>query len=208
MKLTSDSFEDGGRIPARFAFGKPHPTSHVELSDNVSPELAWSDLPAGTKSLVLLCVDPDAPTKRDDVNVEGRTVPADLPRAEFVHWVLVDVPADAGPFAEGEFARGVTAKGKPASPAPKGFRHGANDYTAWFAGDAAMEGTYHGYDGPCPPWNDSIPHRYVFTLYALDCAKCPVEGASFTAKDVRRAMEGHVLGTASITGTYAIAPGR
>jgi phosphatidylethanolamine-binding protein (PEBP) family uncharacterized protein len=48
MKLTSDSFEDGGRIPARFAFGKPHPTSHVELSDNVSPHLAWSDLPAGT----------------------------------------------------------------------------------------------------------------------------------------------------------------
>ena len=31
-----------------------------------------------------------------------------------------------------------------------------------------MFGDYYGYDGPCPPWNDELVHRYVFTLYALD----------------------------------------
>ena len=31
-----------------------------------------------------------------------------------------------------------------------------------------MSGDYFGYDGPCPPWNDSIVHHYVFTVYALD----------------------------------------
>ena len=40
----------------------------------------------------------------------------------------------------------------------------------WFASDKDMAGDYHGYDGPCPPWNDEIPHRYVFTVYALDVA--------------------------------------
>ena len=38
-----------------------------------------------------------------------------------------------------------------------------------------MGGSYYGYDGPCPPWNDSIPHHYLFTLYALDIEQCPVE---------------------------------
>ena len=59
---------------------------------------------------------------------------------------------------------------------PRGARQGINDYTGWFAGDKDMAGNYFGYDGPCPPWNDEIPHRYVFTLYALDVA---------AARDVR-----------------------
>ncbi|MBS1269164.1 MAG: hypothetical protein MAG794_00108 [Gammaproteobacteria bacterium] len=46
-----------------------------------------------------------------------------------------------------------------------------------------MEGQYFGYDEPAPPWNDSILHRYVFTLYALDIEQCPVEGA-FGGDDV------------------------
>ena len=33
--------------------------------------------------------------------------------------------------------------------------------------DKKLAGTYAGYDGPCPPWNDARPHRYIFTLYAL-----------------------------------------
>jgi phosphatidylethanolamine-binding protein (PEBP) family uncharacterized protein len=41
----------------------------------------------------------------------------------------------------------------------------------WFAGDNDMRGDYYGYDGPCPPWNDEIVHRYVFTLFALDVAE-------------------------------------
>ncbi|TVR05345.1 MAG: phospholipid-binding protein, partial [Deltaproteobacteria bacterium] len=85
MKLFSDSITDGQPIAGEFAFAVPHPTDHVELSGNRNPHLAWSDLPAGTKSLAILCVDPDVPTKPDDVNQEGRTVPADLPRTDFYH---------------------------------------------------------------------------------------------------------------------------
>ena len=68
-----------------------------------------------------------------------------------------------------------------------------------------MGGRYFGYDGPCPPWNDEIVHHYHFTLYALDCARCPVDG-ELRADDVRNAIAGHVLDQAEIVGTYAINP--
>lgn len=205
MRLWSDSFADGDPIPVQNAFGKHHPSSHVELSANASPHLAWSDAPAGTRSFVLLVHDPDVPSKPDDVNQEGRTVPADLPRVDFHHWVLVDIPAGTTSLAESAHSSGVTARGKPGPEAPGGMRHGVNDYTGWFAGDAEMAGDYYGYDGPCPPWNDSIVHHYHFTLYALDVERCPVDGR-FTAADVKEAIEPHVLAKASLMGTYAINP--
>lgn len=203
MKLWSDSFEDGEVIPAEFAMGKHDADSHATFAGNKNPHLAWSDLPDGTRSLALICVDPDAPTKPDNVNKEGVTVPLDLPRANFYHWVLVDLPADAGPVAVGEFSEGVTAKGK-GPDAPRG-RPGLNNYTQWFDGDADMGGDYFGYDGPFPPWNDELRHRYEFTVYALDVDKLGVEG-KFDAAAALAAMEGHILGKASITGTYAIYP--
>ncbi len=205
MKLWSDNFADGDPIPVTNAFGKHHPEQHVELSDNANPHLAWSDAPAGTRSFVLVCHDRDVPSKPDDVNKEGHTVPADLPRVDFHHWVLVDIPASATSIAEGAHAKGITARGKSGPGAPGGMRHGVNDYTGWFAGDADMAGTYYGYDGPCPPWNDSIVHHYTFTLYALDVDRCPAEG-ELRGPDVKKAIEGHVLAEASLMGTYAINP--
>ena len=68
-----------------------------------------------------------------------------------------------------------------------------------------MAGRYFGYDGPCPPWNDSIPHRYIFTVYALDVERCPVEG-DFDGRDVLSAIRGHVLDESSITGIYSLNP--
>ena len=56
-----------------------------------------------------------------------------------------------------------------------------------------------GYGGPCPP--PGKPHRYVFKLYALDTALALKAGA--TKADVERAMQGHILGTAQLVGTYA-----
>ena len=95
MKLTSRNFADGNRIPGDNAFCVPADAGHVALAANRNPHLAWSGLPAGTRSLVLICNDPDAPTKPDNVNQEGRTVPASLPRADFTHWVLIDLaPAE------------------------------------------------------------------------------------------------------------------
>lgn len=205
MKLTSDSFADGGAIDSKNAFAKHDPKDHVTLTENRSPQLAWSDLPDGTRSLVLVCVDPDAPTKPDDVNKEGRTVPFDLPRADFHHLVVVDLDPGSTPVAEGTFGDGVVAHGRSGPGGPLGTRVGLNDYTSWFSGDADMEGEYFGWDGPCPPWNDERGHRYRFTLYATDLESCPVEG-TFTAADVLKAIEGHVLDKATITGTYAIYP--
>lgn len=205
MKLTSESFVDGGVIPVEFAFGRIDPKQHVALSDNRNPHLAWDGVPPGTRSFAIICHDYDVPSKPDDVNQEGREVPADLPRVDFYHWVLVDLPADCRSVAAGSHSDGVTPKGKPGPAAPGGARHGINDYTSWFASDPDMAGDYYGYDGPCPPWNDSIVHHYTFTLYALDVEALPVSG-NFTAAEVREAMEGHVLAEASLTGTYSLNP--
>ena len=203
MKLISESFADMGTIPGRCAFAVPDAKSHVRLSDNRNPQLAWSGLPAGTRSLALVCHDYDVPSKPDDVNKEGRQIPATLPRVDFYHWLLVDLKPFDEPIAEGEFSTGVTARGKPGPQAPRGARQGLNDYTAWFAGDAEMKGDYYGYDGPCPPWNDTILHHYVFTLYALDIEKCPLPD-KFKGADVLAAIKGHILDSARLTGVYTL----
>jgi Raf kinase inhibitor-like YbhB/YbcL family protein len=204
MRLVSESFVDGAPIPGDFAFCVQDPASHVRLSGNKSPHLAWDDAPQGTRSFVVLCLDPDVPSRPDDVNQEGRTVPASLPRVEFSHLVLVDLPADVRALPAGALSDGVTPRGKPAG-APFGGRYGVNDYTAWFAGDAEMSGDYHGYDGPCPPWNDVLVHHYAFVVYALDLARLPVEGR-FGAAEVKAAMAGHVLAEARLTGLYTLNP--
>lgn len=205
MKLTITDLADGAWIPERFAFGAHDPASGIRLSDNINPALSWGGLPDATKSLVLICVDDCAPSVGDDVNRAGRTVPADLARAEFFHWVMVDIPPSCRGIAEGECSSGITPHGKRSPHGPAGSRQGLNDYTGWFAGDGEMSGRYFGYDGPCPPWNDALVHRYTFELTATDLARCPVEGA-FTANDVRAAIAGHVLATARVTGRYAINP--
>ena len=204
MKLTTTSFKNGQSIPSPFAFCVIDPDTHATFSANKSPAFTFSDVPEGTRSFVMICHDSDVPSKGDDVNQEGREVPSDLPRVDFYHWVLVDIPADTTEFAEGAFSEGVTPRGKDAT-GPMNTRRGLNDYTGWFAGDADMGGDYFGYDGPCPPWNDSIIHHYHFTLYALDVEQCGVEG-SFGGADVLAAIEGHVLGSDSVVGTYTLNP--
>ncbi len=208
MKLWSDSWVNGERIPARFAAGKLAESGDgAALGDDVSPHFAWSDLPPPTKSLALICHDFDVPSRGDDVNQPGREVPAELSRVDFFHWVLADLPAAADGISEGLFSSGFVARGKPGPtidvPGFHAARHGLNDYTDWFAGDPAMAGDYYGYDGPFPPWNDSLVHHYVFTLYALDVARAPVEGR-FRGADLRRAIHPHVLAEATHSGTYTL----
>jgi Raf kinase inhibitor-like YbhB/YbcL family protein len=205
MKLIVAGIDHDKPIPEKFAFGVQDSESHVRLGENLSPGIRWEGLPEGTKTLVLICVDDDVPTRPDDVNQEGRTVPASLPRGNFYHWVMVDLPPTPGGFPEGACSRGVTARGKTSPQGPEGARQGRNDYTAWFEGDADMGGVYLGYDGPCPPWNDEIPHHYHFILYATDLERCPVEGA-FTAEEVETALIGHVLASAKVTGIYSLNP--
>ncbi|HEY7656192.1 MAG TPA: YbhB/YbcL family Raf kinase inhibitor-like protein [Burkholderiales bacterium] len=205
MRIFSKSFMHNKKIPAEFAFCAPDAKSHATLSKNQNPHLQWQDLPPNAKSLVLICHDPDVPSKPDDVNKEGRTISAQLPRVDFFHWVLVDLPAVTVQVRPGEFSSGVKPRGKPGPESLYGSRQGLNDYTAWFASDKEMAGNYFGYDGPCPPWNDTIPHHYIFTLYAIDMLRCPVAGA-FKGPEVLAAIKGHIIAQASITGLYTLNP--
>jgi Raf kinase inhibitor-like YbhB/YbcL family protein len=205
MRITSKSFTNNRIIPADYAFCAPDAEKHVTLSKNLNPHLAWQDLPPNAKSLALICHDPDVPSKPDDVNKEGRTVSAQLPRVDFYHWVLVDLAPTTLQIKDGDFSSGVKPRGKSGPEARDGARQGLNDYTSWFAGDKDMAGNYFGYDGPCPPWNDEIPHHYVFTIYALDYARCPVAGI-FRGPEVVAAMKGHIIAQAAITGLYTLNP--
>ncbi len=205
MKLSSPSFPDSHVIPDEYALCTPAPGAHLTLAPNRNPTLVWSDLPAGTRSLALICHDPDAPTNIEDINQEGRTIPAAQPRGRFYHWVLVDLSPQLGAIRAGEFSEGLSRHDKQGPEARHGARQGLNSYNEWFARDPEMAGKYFGYDGPCPPWNDTIAHRYIFILYALDLERCPVEG-EFRAADVLAAIDGHVLATASITGLYTMNP--
>ncbi|OFA01966.1 YbhB/YbcL family Raf kinase inhibitor-like protein [Duganella sp. HH101] len=209
MKLSSDSFRDGGAIPAHNAFAALDAAGRqVGLAANRNPQLAWRDVPAGTESLVLLCIDGDAPQDESDVNRAGRMLPASLPRGDFFHWSLVDIPPSLQAIAEGALADGVTARGKPGPEVlldGMPLRQGVNDYSAWFSADPAMAGDYYGYDGPCPPFNDERVHHYIFRIYALDIPRLAL-GARFGCAEVLGAMYGHIIDEAQLIGTYTLNP--
>ena len=200
MQLTSRNVHNGAPINREHAAGDAS-----GLAPNRNPHLAWHDVPHGTQSFVLLCVDPDVPTVPETVGRADMRIPRDQPRCDFVHWVMVDVPAQVQEIAEGSCSDGFVAKGKTAPSGPPGSRQGLNDFTGWFAGDADMAGDYLGYDGPYPPFNDARVHRYFFRVFALDVATLALP-PPFTAGDVHRAMHGHVLAEAALHGTYTLNP--
>ena len=78
LSLTSPAFSHGGAIPERYT---------CDGSD-VSPPLAWSGVPEGTKSLALVVDDPDAPNPK-------------APKLTWVHWVLYNLPPTASALPEG-----------------------------------------------------------------------------------------------------------
>lgn len=198
MRIRSDSFDNGQPIPAEFAMGQAD-----GFAPNRNPHLAWDAVPEGTRSFALLCIDADAPTVAETVGREDVQIPVDQPRADFVHWAMIDIPAQLREIAAGSCSDGITAGGKRTPPGPAGARQGLNDYTGWFAGDAQMGGDYFGYDGPYPPFNDLRPHRYFFRLFALDVDALPLP-ERFGAADVFRAMHRHVLAEATVHGTYTL----
>ncbi len=205
MRITSTGFENNEAIPARCAFGIPDPDEHLKLGENKNPQLSWHDIPPDTKSFVLMCIDPDVPSSAENFNREGATIALDLPRVDFVHWVMIDIPAQTGSVDEGSCANGVVACGKANPDGPTGSRQGINDYTSFMTGNPDMEGDYRGYDGPCPPWNDERLHHYQFTIYAIDLETAPVDDR-FSAADVLAAIEDHIIDQATLTGTYSLNP--
>jgi len=91
LQLTTTAFAPGQSIPRRHAYDE----------DDISPALQWSGVPAGARSLALICDDPDAPM------------------GVWVHWVVYDLPAQTPGLAEGQ----------PKTPTlPDGGKQGVNDY--------------------------------------------------------------------------------
>lgn len=128
MKLSSNAFKNDARIDAKYT---------VEGED-ISPRLFWEDVPKGTKSLAIVCEDPDAPNPKH-------------PAAEpWVHWVIFNIPASTSELPE-QISRTLEPSEVPG--AKQGINSWPNDNV--------------GYRGPAPP-PGSGQHRYFFKLYALD----------------------------------------
>jgi len=204
LKVSVDSFSRVKMIPDRYAFCNAAKEGHTKPGADVSPRISWSRGPAGTKSYAIIALDTDVPSIRTDMNQEGKTVSATVPRVTFYHWVLVDIPAKVRHLSTGEDSSARTVGGKPQSPSKVGLR-GLNNYTIVFASNEKMKGQYYGYDGPCPPWNDEIPHHYHFTVYALSVDSLGLSGP-FTGPDALKAMEGKVLAKGEAVAVYAQNP--
>lgn len=95
MKLISSDFGHNADIPVRFTCD----------GEDVSPELSWSDIPAGTESLALIVDDPDAPDPS-------------TPKMTWVHWVLYNIPPTASSLAAAIAAKDL----------PEGTLEGLNDW--------------------------------------------------------------------------------
>ena len=95
MTLTSTAFEHEGEIP----------TMYTCEGKDISPALAWSGVPEGTKSLALIVDDPDAPDPK-------------APKMTWVHWVLYNIPAEASGLPENATAGNL----------PAGTKEGLNDW--------------------------------------------------------------------------------
>lgn len=148
FQISSPAFEEGDMIPSQYTCD----------GENISPPLSFAGAPPQSKSLALICDDPDAPA------------------GNWAHWIVYDLPPAIQGLAENTPTEKVLENGA---------KQGKNDFGA------------NGYGGPCPPQGT---HRYRFKLYALDCLLDLA--AEATRPEILGKMEGHILGEATLTGTY------
>jgi Raf kinase inhibitor-like YbhB/YbcL family protein len=203
LRVTVSGLAPDGALPASAAYCPP--TNMEPATYNISPAVSWSRGPAGTRSYVLLMTDLDVPKDLSLINKPGVKITKDAPRVPFMHWVLVDIPPSLTRLSKGEESGGFMPKGNPLGPTAHGLR-GANVYTFFYAKDSPLAGPRGGYDGPCPPHNDTVPHRYVTRVYALDVASLNLSGLFF-GEDALKAMQGHVLAMGSANAHYSAAVG-
>ncbi|MCC7203033.1 MAG: YbhB/YbcL family Raf kinase inhibitor-like protein [Nitrospirae bacterium] len=102
----------------------------------------------------------------------------DAPVGTFTHWVIYDIPADTHTLPEG------LAKDPELS---KGIKQGTTSFRRT------------GYGGPCPP--PGRPHRYFFTIYALDTGTTGLASKA-SRQDVESRIKGHITGKATVMGQY------
>jgi Raf kinase inhibitor-like YbhB/YbcL family protein len=108
IKITSSAFEEGGMIPAKYTCD----------GADVSPPLQWDVVPEGTRSIALICDDPDAPM------------------GTWVHWVLFNLPAETNQLAENIPADKIL---------PNGARQGVSDFGRIGYGGPCPPGGTHRY---------------------------------------------------------------
>jgi Raf kinase inhibitor-like YbhB/YbcL family protein len=109
IELTSTAFQPGAAIPKQYTGD----------GADLSPPLRWSEPPTGTKSIALICDDPDAP------------------RGTWSHWVLFNVPAQTRELEEGV---------PTSATLPSGAKQGKNDFgNAGYGGPAPPKGKAHRY---------------------------------------------------------------
>jgi Raf kinase inhibitor-like YbhB/YbcL family protein len=167
LLLSSPAFPPGGTIPAQYTCD----------GADISPPLAWSGAPPGTRSFVLVLQDPDAPS------------------GAFHHWAIYDIPAGARDLPAGY------RPGRPASglvPAPRApmvpfGRAGTPDEARNDFGEA-------GYGGPCPPPGGGI-HHYQFRLMAISRPRLDL-GPAATVLDVEKAAAPYRIASTELVGTY------
>ena len=199
LNVTIPAFESGAPIPEKYAYCMPDGKGRTKDGGNTNPEIRWSGAPEGTKSYAILVIDPDVPASFELANQAGKTIPENFPRRDFYHWVLFDISATVTSIEEGRDSAKVVAGGKPIGKLAYGIT-GPNDFAK------AYGGSYGGYDGPCPPWNDERLHHYHFIVYALDVETLGLSGP-LEGKLVQDAIKGHVLASGEAMGTYTNHPG-
>ena len=182
LTLASPAFEYGAPIPITYA--------RDGGGDNVPPPLMWSGkLPTNTASFALIVDDPDAPDPM-------------APKVVWVHWVVYNIPVTTITNTKTTVSTGGTKETTLLPVRDNTAKVGLNDWKL------------ARYDGPSPPFGR---HRYFFKLYALD-VMLQLDGGgdstSATASSnlpptkaaLEQAMQGHILGTATLMGTFQKKP--
>lgn len=194
MTLSVMGIKDGQPISAPYAYCAPGEDGPSQEGKNMRPALRWKDAPKEAKSFAVVLVDPDVPTDFTDAGKEGKTLPAEMPRQDFYHWAMVDIPVQTHSLPAG-YGRGKEKVGLAMG------REGINDYATFLKPEDPS--IYLGYDGPCPPWNDEKLHHYHFQLYALDVPKLELK-EGFSAREAAQALKPHILAMTEVTGTYTL----
>ncbi|MCK8600462.1 YbhB/YbcL family Raf kinase inhibitor-like protein [Desulfoferrobacter suflitae] len=153
MQVLSPAFKDGARIPPQYVM-------RAIGGENISPPLNWKDAPKEAKSFAISIVDLHPVANN------------------WVHWLVVDIPADVRSIPAGASGRSMPA------------------------GSVELKNSYGsmGYGGPQPP-KGTGEHPYIITLYALKVSKVAI-GRDAGLKGFEHALHGKILAEASITAYF------
>ncbi|MEO6879303.1 MAG: YbhB/YbcL family Raf kinase inhibitor-like protein [Gemmatimonadaceae bacterium] len=162
MALTTTAWPDGAQIPVRY----------TQAGDQISPELQWTNAPAGTQSFVINMIDPDVSVQRGT-----QAQP---------HWIVWNIPGTATGMPEGV---------KPGADLPDG-AHQISASGRQYRGPGA------GANGPLHHYTFEVYALDTKVDVPASSAAQPMAAALETRAAVMQAMQGHVLGKAVYVGLF------